>query len=118
MTARYVNINGKRVRIEFSWNTVIEYLDSTKMDLDMFMGLAMGNKITPRHIRQLAWCGAIEGERMEGRDLGMNEIEFGAHLYPDQVREIMVIFSEQFSGVASEKKKPGKSPLVLFRRFR
>jgi hypothetical protein len=118
MTARYIDIAGRKIRIEFCWNTVIDFLDYTGMDLDKFIGLAAGNGINPRMIRQLAWSGAIEGERLEGRELGMNEIEFGALLHPQEIQEIMAIFAEQFSGIEAEKKKKGRNPLVHFRLFR
>ena len=118
MNPRYIDINGQKIRIEFNWNTVIEFLDRCGINLNEFIELSSGNKITPRHIRQLAWSGAIEGERIEGRELQYDEVQFGALLYPAQINQVMQIFSEQFAGVVSEKKKKGKIPLVNFRIFR
>lgn len=118
MSARYIDIDGRKVRIEFNWNTVIEYLDRCAIDLNKFYALATSGGITPRHIRQLAWSGAIEGERLDGRELGFDELEFGAKLYPSQINQIMEIFGEQFTGVVTEKKKMGRVPRILFRIFR
>jgi hypothetical protein len=121
MKARYIEINGKQVRIEFNWNTTIEFLERCGIDLDKFVELSTGNKITPRHIRQLAWSGAIEGERLDGRELEYDEIAFGSMLYPGQIKEVLAIFADQFSGMAGkteEKKKKGINPLIHFRTFR
>jgi hypothetical protein len=121
MKARYIEIDGKKVRIEFNWNTTIEFLDRCEISLDDFIELATGNKITPKHIRQLAWCGAIEGERVDGRELVLTEVEFGSKLFPEHITQIMGIFAEQFTGitgVVDEKKKKGSNPTVFERFFR
>jgi len=116
---RHIDVDGRKIRIEFNWNTTIEFLDRCGITLETFAQLSAGAAITPRHIRQLAWCGAIEGERCDGREFLLTEEEFGALLRPYHIDTVMEIFAEQFTGsvAPAQKKTTSRRPLI-FRIFR
>ena len=71
-------INGQRVRIEANMNVLCDFLDHLKMEYEEFLNLAEKEQVTAKQLRLMAWCCAVEGERMEGNDLNLSEMEFGA----------------------------------------
>ena len=92
--------DGKTVRIEANWNVMCEYLDRTGQDYDDFA--ASADKISTKELRLMAWCCAVEGERLEGRDLGMTEVEFGALVTIHTMAEVGPKFASMVTG---EQKK-------------
>lgn len=67
-------------------------------------------------LRTVAWCSALEGEEAEGRELELNEVQFGRLIDMAGIVKFSEILTEQASGVQKKSPAPGNSPLNFFRR--
>ena len=121
MKAQYLQLTGRKVRIEVNWNMTIDFYDKSKISMEEFAKLGAANMLTPRNLRLLAWCAAREGERMDGKKLDMDELAFGSLLSPAAVTKFVKIFEQQYSGSGnqeSKKKVPGKMKKIFSRGSR
>jgi hypothetical protein len=105
--------NGRQVHILFNMNALGEV--NRLMGIDL-INLADG-KADIQTLRAIAWCSAIEGEAADGKELGLNEIEFGRLITMEGIVAFSAILTGQ-SGNSGQKKSPekGKSPLIFFRK--
>jgi hypothetical protein len=104
----YIELAGKKYRIEFNWNTITDYCEIKNItDLSALDSLA---SLSPGELRQFLHCAIKEGERMDGRELEITAVEFGGMLKFDDIQKLMQVFQKQssFPGVstsAGTKKK-------------
>lgn len=114
MKADYLTLaDGRRVRILFNMNALGDVKNKTGIEMtDLAEGKADINLL-----RTIAWCSAIEGEAADGKELGLNEVEFGRLMTMAGIVEFSAILTEQ-SGNGGQKKSPerGRFPLIHFRR--
>jgi len=83
-------MDGKRVRMLYNINAIALFSSYSKKEpQDM-----AGNKDVTV-FRQLAYACAIEGEAADGRDLGMNEIEFGRLVSVENMNQFKDILESQ-----------------------
>lgn len=106
MVADYIEIDGKRMRVEGNWNAICDFL--AERGKDTFDGLVGMDKITPGDIAPLMAACIREGERLDGRPCSLSSKDIGA--MPGmmaKVPEFMEIFSRQSApqGAVSEEKK-------------
>lgn len=114
MKADYLELsNGRKLRICFNMNALCEVTKLTGIE----MSNLAGGKIDIPTLRSIAWCSAIQGERNDGKELSLTEIEFGNLLTMEGIVIFSKILTEQ-SGNSGEKKNPmkGRSPRTFFRR--
>lgn len=115
MTAEYITLaNGRRVRVFWNMNALGEFTRITGKEMT---DLADG-KADISTLRTIAWCSAVEGERLDGKELGLTEIEMGGLMSMQCIVAFSGILTAQ-SGVADQQKKsqsPGRFPQILFRR--
>lgn len=105
--------NGRTVRIMFNMNALHDVSQLAGIEIT---DLASG-KADIGVLRTIAWCSAIEGEKAEGKELGLSEIEFGRLMNMSQIVAFSAILTEQ-SGGGGQKKSPerGKLPRIFFRK--
>jgi hypothetical protein len=106
-------INGKTVRIMFNMNALGDVAKRTGIEItDLASGKADLNML-----RSIAWCSAMEGEAADGKELGLNEIEFGRLMSMANIVEFSAIITSQ-SGNNGQKKstEKGKFPQIFFRK--
>ena len=90
MKKDYIEINGKRFRVESNWNALTSFLDAVGRDtLDE---LSRINTIRPSELTALMAACIEEGERLDGRDGAPSAKDLGAIITPDDVREFLTIY--------------------------
>ena len=111
MKADYLTLDdGRRVRILFNMNALGDLSKKTGIEMTDLAG----NKADINTLRTIAWCSAIEGEEAEGRTLELTEKEFGRLISMEGIVSFSAILTAQSNN--SQKKSPGKSPLIFFRK--
>jgi len=98
-----IEINGITYRIEFNWNTISEFIESTGLSL---ADLDKMGTMTPRQITSLIYCAIKEGCRMDGIEFPFTMADFGAAIGVNEISEILKIYTRQTSvSVATVKPK-------------
>lgn len=89
----YINIAGKKHRIEFNWNALSLYCEKIGInDLSAIDNIA---HITPADMLIFIWCAIKEGERMDSREFEMSYLDLGAVLRTADIAEAMKIYAKQ-----------------------
>jgi len=89
----YINIAGKKHRIEFNWNALSLYCEKIGInDLSAIDNIA---HITPADMLIFIWCAIKEGERMDSREFEMQYLDLGALLRTADIAEAMKIYAKQ-----------------------
>jgi len=114
MKADYLTLtDGRRVRVEFNMNALDMFVKVTGKEMsDLTDG-----KADVGTLRTIAWCSAKEGEIIEGRELGIDEIHFGRLMNMANIIEFSEILASQ-SDTGHQKKSPerGRIPRIFFRK--
>jgi len=110
MKKHYIKINGQKYRVEFNFNSMAHFEEIIGMGYSDFSEHVMKNKLTVRMIRALAYVAIKEGERCDGREFNVSELDFGAMYNIQNIYELMAIYQAQ---MGSEKKQKKMS---IFRR--
>jgi hypothetical protein len=93
MKKDYIEISGRRFRVESNWNALTSFLDAVGRDtLDE---LSRINTIRPSELTALMAACIEEGERLDGRDGAPSAKDLGALITPDDVREFLTIYVRQ-----------------------
>lgn len=95
---------GRKVRVEWNMNALADYTSATGRELADLTT----THVNIRELRMIAHCAAVEGEKADGRELGLNEEEFGRLMGMNAVVEFAKILKTQLMGSQSpaEKKRP------------
>ena len=101
MKKDYIEIAGRRFRVESNWNALTAFLDAVGRDtLDE---LSKINNFRPSELTSLMAACIAEGQRLDGNkdvptalDLGaVTAKDLGALITPDDVREFLNIYVRQ-----------------------
>jgi len=103
MDKHYITINGHKYRVEFNLNAMARFEEIAGIDFGQFSELAMNNKVTVRMIRTLAYVAIHEGERCDGREFNLSELDFGAMFNMQNIARLFEIYQAQGGG---QKKTP------------
>jgi hypothetical protein len=116
MRADYLTLsNDRKVRVEFNWNVAADLILLTGVDIDKLIG---GNADV-QLLRTIAWCCAVEGEAMDGKEFELSELEFGRLVSMEGIVAFTQILVAQSKNSAQKKSPPpekGRFPRVFFRR--
>lgn len=115
MTADYLTLsNDRKVRVEFNWNVASQMIGLTGIDIN---GLISGNADI-QLLRTIAWCCAVEGERLDGREFELSELDFGGLVNMEGIVAFTQILVAQSKNSAQKKSPPkkGRIPIPFFRR--
>jgi len=86
--------NGKKVRLFFKSELLVEFVKLIGKDFSYYTdGLLRGDYMMSESIA-LAWLMAIEGERLDGKELGLNKDEFGRFMSIQSTNEFLAIFPQ------------------------
>ena len=114
MKADYLTLSdGRDVRLIWNMNALGRFTELTGKELtDLTDG-----KANVSTLRTIAWCCAIEGEEAEGKELGLDEIQFGRLITMEGIVMLSAILAAQ-SGNNGQKKslEKGKEPRIFFRK--
>ena len=95
MKKDYIEIMGKRFRVESNWNALTAFLEAVgRNTLDE---LSRIDTIRPSELTALMAACIAEGERLDGRDGAPSALDLGAVISPDDVRVFMDIYVKQSS---------------------
>lgn len=97
MKKDYIEIAGKKYRVEVNWNALVTFLSAVGRDtLDE---LSRIDTIRPSELTTLMAACIIEGERLDGRKVEGGTLNFsldlGSVVTPEDVREFMDIYVRQ-----------------------
>jgi hypothetical protein len=114
MKAEYLTLtDGRKVRLEWNWNAVNEWSNvSGKELLDLAKGKAKGSDMLT-----IVYQAAVEGERIDGKDLALTEKEFGGLINMQGIINASNIITSQSSTLAQKKSEaPNRLQKIFFRR--
>lgn len=103
-------INGREVRILWNMNALGNFSALTGKEMTDLV------KADVNTLRTVAWCSALEGEAAEGRELGLDEVQFGRLVDMAGIVKFSEIISEQANGAQKKSPVTGNSHLHFFRR--
>ena len=93
MKKDYIEIAGKRYRVESNWNALTAFLDAVgRNTLDE---LSKIDSIRPSELTALMAACIAEGERLDGRGNAPTALDLGAVITPDAVRNFLEIYVRQ-----------------------
>lgn len=105
MKKDYIEIAGKRYRVESNWNALTSFLDAVgRNTLDE---LSRIDNIRPSELTALMAACIEEGERLDGRGGAPSALDLGATITPEDVREFLEIYVRQ-SNPQIEQEEPKK----------
>lgn len=94
MKKQYLTLsNGQKFRIESNWNSLVDYCEAKG-----YTNLSHLEKIADiqlRDISSLIYACVKEGERMDGNEMRISELDFSAKLNPANIQEFMKIYAAQ-----------------------
>jgi hypothetical protein len=112
MKADYIELaDGRRVRIMWNMNALGEF---TRMTGKEITDLTDG-RVDIAILRQMVWYCAKEGEKLDGRELPLTEVELGSLMSMRNIVEFSEILREQTAGTAQKKSDRGRFPRMFFR---
>jgi hypothetical protein len=114
MKADYLTLtNGRKVRIEWNWNAVNEWGNATGKELT---DLAKG-KAKAADMLAIVYQAAVEGERIDGTELGLTEKDFGGLINMQGIIVASNIITAQSSTLAQKKSEaPNRLLKIFFRK--
>ena len=93
MKKDYIEIAGKRYRVESNWNALTAFLDAVgRNTLDE---LSKIDSIRPSELTAMMAACIAEGERLDGRGNAPTPLDLGAVITPDDVRNFLEIYVRQ-----------------------
>lgn len=93
MARKFIEIGGKPYRVEANWNAISEFLDDRGKNLS---DMAHFQDFNTGDLNTLLYRSVEEGERLEGRDLGMTKKDFLAQIGAGTLVEFLTIFTKQY----------------------
>ena len=103
MEKEYIEIAGKRYRVECNWNALTSYL--AQVGRDTIEELSKIQAIRPSELTTLMAACIAEGERLDGKGETPAPIELGALITPEDVKVFFDIYIRQ-----SNPKRPADEP--------
>jgi hypothetical protein len=88
----YIEINGKKFRIEFNWNAISSFIEDNNLSLSSIDEL---DNLKPSQITSLIFNAIKEGARIENIPFNFNEKDVGASLSLKNISDILVVFNRQ-----------------------
>ena len=105
MKKDYIEIAGRRLRVESNWNALTAFLDAVgRNTLDE---LSKIDSIRPSELTALMAACIEEGERLDGRGGAPTALDLGAVITPDDVRRFLEIYVRQ-SNPQRDREEPKK----------
>jgi len=93
----YIEIDGKKYRVEFNWNAITDFLESEGLKLTDADDL---KQLKPRQVTGLIFAGVVEGCRMDAIEFPFSKLDFGAMISPPQVGELLLIYQRHTSVIS------------------
>ena len=93
MKKDYIEIGGKRYRVESNWNALMAFLEA--VGRNTIDELSKIGDIRPSELTALMAACIAEGERLDGRDGAPSALDLGALVTPAKVREFLDIYALQ-----------------------
>ena len=88
-----ININGKNYRVAANWNAIRDYCQRKGIrnlqEIGNVLCFGLDGILTMAH------CCIKEGERLEGRELGISEMELGEMFSPGMMTKFIEIYARQ-----------------------
>lgn len=95
----YIEIGDKKYRVEFNWNTIVEFLESEELTLNDVDNL---KNLRPGQITGLIYAGVREGCSMDNTEFPYSKTEFSRMITPVSVGELLLIYTRQTTATKTE----------------
>lgn len=95
MKIHRITIGGTEYRVEFNWNAIVAFLESSGRDT--MESLANLSAVRPSELLALAHAGIREGEALEGREFPLTVEELGRISTTATMHEVIAAFVDQNS---------------------
>ena len=105
MKKDYIEIAGKRYRVESNWNALTAFLDS--VGRNTLEELSKIDSIKPSELTALMAACIAEGQRLDGSKDAPSALDLGAVITPEDVRRFLDIYVRQ-SNPQIEQEEPKK----------
>ena len=105
MKKDYIQISGKRYRVESNWNALTAFLDS--VGRNTLEELSKIDSIKPSELTALMAACIAEGQRLDGSKDAPSALDLGAVITPEDVRRFLDIYVRQ-SNPQIEQEEPKK----------
>jgi len=106
MKKDYIDIAGKRYRVETNWNALTSYLRA--VGRDTIEDLSQIGQLHPSELTALMAACIQEGERLDGRDGAPGALDLGTVITPEDVRVFLEIYVRQSNPQRGEADLPKK----------
>lgn len=95
MEKEYINIGGRKCRVEVNWNATTAFL--VAVGRDTLEELSHIESFRPSELTALMAACIAEGERLDGRTDAPSAIDIGAVVTPSDVADFIRIYVRQSS---------------------
>ena len=108
MKKDYIEIAGKRYRVESNWNALTAFLDS--VGRNTLEELSQLDKLRPTEVTAMMAACIAEGQRLDGSQDCPSALDLGAVITPDNVKAFFEIYARQSNPQLNkeESKKEGR----------
>lgn len=105
MKKDYIEIAGKRYRVEVNWNALTSFLEA--VGRDTIEELSQLSNFKPSEMTHLMAASIAEGQRLDGSKDVPSAMDLGAVIKPEDVLAFMKIYARQ-SNPQLEPEEPKK----------
>ena len=106
MQKDYIEIAGKRYRVEVNWNALLDFAERRGLvDMGELMSL---NELDKDNVADLCAAGVREGERLEGRDCTLTGNDVAERITPREMMRFIGIYVSHISPKLPEEKAEGE----------
>ncbi|MFP4365522.1 MAG: hypothetical protein ACLFQA_00375 [Bacteroidales bacterium] len=109
MRKDYLRIGDKQYRVECNWNATVNYAE--RKGIEEMAQIDDLGKMSPRDMTSFVWACTQEGERKDGNQFDVSEVDLGGMMTSTTVSQFIQIYNKQVNsdtGEAPVKKKQGK----------
>ena len=114
MQKDYLKIGDNRYRVECNWNATVNY--SERKGIAEMAQIDDLGRMSPRDMTAYVWACVQEGERMDGNQFAISEIDLGGLMTATTVHQFILIYAKQTNSDTGDepvKKKPLKKMFGL-----
>ena len=101
MKKDYIEIAGKRYRVESNWNALTAFLEA--VGRNTLEELSKIDSIKPTELTAMMAACIAEGQRLDGSKDVLSAVDLGAVITPDDVRTFLDIYVRQSNPQVSQE---------------
>lgn len=88
----YIEIDGKKYRVEFTWEAIVNFLEDENLALSDVDDL---KNLKPRQVTSLIFAGVVEGCQLDNVEFPFSKKEFSSMIRPYHIGDLITIYTRQ-----------------------